>query len=88
MYYLAIKGKSSVTVLHELLVKVFWLCKAYGIKWEVVWVPREWNQVADDRTEQAGETRLHPAGCNLLNHNNKLHIIQNFILDEDNIPKT
>ena len=48
VYYLAIKGKSSVTVLHELLVKVFWLCKAYGIKWEVVWVPREWNQVADD----------------------------------------
>ena len=41
-----------------------------------------------NRTEQAGETRLHPAGCNLLNHNNKLHIIQNFILDEDNIPKT
>ena len=48
VYYLAIKGKSSVTVLHELLVKVFWLCTAYGIKWEVVWVPREWNQIADD----------------------------------------
>ena len=42
----------------------------------------------EQATEQAGETRLHPAGCNLLNRNNKLHIIQNFILDEDNIPKT
>ena len=34
VYYLAIKGKSSVTVLHELLVKVFWLCKAYA--WDKV----------------------------------------------------
>ena len=48
VYYLAIKGKSNVTVLHALLVKVFWLCAAYGIKWEIVWVPREWNQIADD----------------------------------------
>ena len=48
VFWLAGKGKSSVAILHELLVKVFWLCNAYGIRWEVVWVPREWNQIADD----------------------------------------
>ena len=56
VYYLAIKGKSStsVTVLHELLVKVFWLCAAYAIKWEVVWVPREWNQIDYDISKWYG----------------------------------
>jgi hypothetical protein len=48
VYFLATKGKSRVTVLHELLVRVFWLCAAHNIRWEIVWVPREWNQIADD----------------------------------------
>ena len=32
-----------------------------------------YNRTEQARTEQAGETRLHPAGCNLLNCNNKFN---------------
>lgn len=48
LYFIASKGKASNLSTHQLLVDLFWLCQEYNIRWDVVWLPRELNQLADD----------------------------------------
>jgi hypothetical protein len=48
VFYICSTGRSSVLVIHSLLVKLFWMCLDYGIAWDIVWLPRELNQRADD----------------------------------------
>ena len=48
LYYIASKGSASDLRTHELLVELFWLCEWAKIKWDIVWLPRELNQLADD----------------------------------------
>lgn len=48
LFFICSSGKTSVLVIHALLVKLFWLCVEYSIAWDIVWLPRELNQWADD----------------------------------------
>jgi hypothetical protein len=48
LYYICSSGRTKVMVIHTLLVKLFWLCLDYKIGWDIVWLPRELNQHADD----------------------------------------
>ena len=47
LYFICAKGKTTVMVIHALLVKLFWMCIEYSIAWDIAWLPRELNQHAD-----------------------------------------
>jgi hypothetical protein len=48
LFFICSTGRTRVLVIHALLVKLFWLCINYRIAWDIVWLPRELNQKADD----------------------------------------
>jgi len=48
LFFICSSGKTKSLVIHSLLVRLFWLCKEYSIEWDIVWLPRELNQWADD----------------------------------------
>ena len=48
LYFICSSGRTSVLVIHTLLVKLFWLCLDYSIAWDIVWLPRELNRHADE----------------------------------------
>jgi hypothetical protein len=48
LFFICSTGRTRAMVIHALLVDLFWLCINYGIAWDIVWIPRELNQYADD----------------------------------------
>jgi hypothetical protein len=55
LFFICSTGRTSVMVIHALLVKLFWLCVEYKIAWDIVWLPRELNQHADDLSKYEDE---------------------------------
>ena len=47
LYYVAKKGSCRDLATHKLLVDLFCLCEVNNIRWDLVWVPRELNRLAD-----------------------------------------
>jgi len=52
LYFIASKGSSSCMFIHALLIKLFWLCAEFNIRWDMIWLPREMNQWADDLSKE------------------------------------
>jgi hypothetical protein len=48
LFYICSTGRTSALVIHALMVKLFWMCLEHSIAWDIVWLPRELNQHADD----------------------------------------
>ena len=42
------KGASRSWAIHNLLVRIFWVCYSFRIRYDIVWLPRELNQLSDD----------------------------------------
>jgi hypothetical protein len=55
LYFIASKGSSSCLAILNLLVRLFWLCSEYNIRWDIIWLPRELNQWADDLSKEVDQ---------------------------------
>ena len=55
LYFIASKGSSSCLSIHNLLVRLFWLCSEHSIRWDIIWLPRELNQWADDLSKEVDQ---------------------------------
>jgi hypothetical protein len=62
LYFIATKGSSSCLKIHDLLVRLFWLCSEAEIRWDILWLPRELNEWADKLSKDLDEDdwTVHP----------------------------
>ncbi len=55
LYFIASKGSSTCLQIHNLLVRMFWICAEAEIRWDILWLPRELNQKADRLSKELDE---------------------------------
>ena len=52
LYWILKKGSSSALSIHTLLIRLFWFCHGHDLILDLIWIPRELNQWADDLSKQ------------------------------------